>query len=77
MLSCNRFQPTLLNGRICYSHKQELGKGTKQGKKHGLLLMIDPGQFEQDQDEDQESSSFKITSTHCQVSQGLRQEAMH
>ena len=60
MLSCNRFQPTLLNGRICYSHKQELGKGTKQGKKHGLLLMIDPGQLEEDQDEDEESSSFKI-----------------
>ena len=49
VLACDSFQPDVLNGRLCYSLKNGMKSKTKQGKKSGMVLMIDPGQIEDDQ----------------------------
>lgn len=36
---CTSFKPTLLEGQLCY--KLDLKKGSDQGKKHELLLLLD------------------------------------
>ena len=55
--ACDSFQPVERNGRLCYTLKHGFASKSKQGKKQGLLLMIDPGQIE---DEDEESFSFEL-----------------
>ena len=60
VLACDSFQPDVVNGRLCYSLKNRLKGKTKLGKKYGLLLMIDPGQIQDGQNYDEESSSFEL-----------------
>ena len=73
--ACDSFQPVMHNGRHCYKLKYGFASKSKQGKKHGLLLMIDPGQIE---DEEEESFWFELYlhTLHCQASQVLRLAAM-
>ena len=54
-LACDRFEPSVIDGRLCYSLKDQLKRPTKQGKVNGLILMIDPGKTM-----DEESSSFEL-----------------
>ena len=54
-LACDSFEPYIIDGRLCYSLKDQLKRPTKQGKKNGLVLMIDPGKTM-----DEESSSFEL-----------------
>ena len=54
-LACDSFEPSIIDGRLCYSLKDELKRPTKQGKMNGLILMIDPAKTM-----DEESSSFKL-----------------
>ena len=61
LLACNSFGPSIVNGRLCYSLKDQLkGKKTRHGKKNGLMLMIDPGQIMDNQNDDEASSSFEL-----------------
>ena len=39
--ACDRFQPTVLDGQLCYSVKFD--KESKTGKSQGLLMVLDPG----------------------------------
>ena len=58
-LACDIFEPTLFNGRMCYSLKNEMTRKTKQGKANSLMLMIDPGQIEEE-NPNEESFSFEL-----------------
>ena len=40
--ACNKFEPVILEGQLCYSLKVA-GK-SKQGKSFGLLMILDPGE---------------------------------
>ena len=60
VLACDSFEQVIFDGRLCYSLKNEMKKGTKQGKRNGLLLMVDPGQIEGDKDVDRELPSFEL-----------------
>ena len=60
LLACNSFEPSLINGRLCYSLKDQLKGKTRHGKKNGLMLMIDPGQIMDNQNDDEASSSFEL-----------------
>ena len=47
---CNKFQPTILDGQLCYSldiSKLEVGP-TKTGKTNGLFLLLDPIPYQLD-----------------------------
>ena len=59
-IGCNHFLPTSFNGQLCYSLKEELKGETKQGKRNGLLLMIDPGHIGEIQREDEERPPFEV-----------------
>ena len=39
--ACNKFTPTLFDGKMCYALK--LDRKAKQGKGYGLWLLMDPG----------------------------------
>ena len=47
---CDKFQPTVLNGQLCYS--LDIAKltenETKSGKTHGLFLLLDPNPYQLD-----------------------------
>ena len=47
---CDKFQPTILNGQLCYS--LDIAKltenETKSGKTHGLFLLLDPNPYQLD-----------------------------
>ena len=60
LLACNSFEPSLINGRLCYSLKDRLKGKSRHGKKNGLMLMIDPGQIMDNQNDDEASSSFEL-----------------
>ena len=60
ILACDSFQPVVQNGRLCYSLKNKFERKAKRGKKHGLLLMIDPGKIEEKQNVDEEHFSFEL-----------------
>ena len=59
-LACDRFEQSVINGRLCYSLKAQLKGRTKQGKNNGLMLMIDPGKSMDNQNYDEESSFFEL-----------------
>ena len=44
---CDKFQPTILEGQLCYALDSALLKGysTKSGKSSGLLLLLDPNPY--------------------------------
>ena len=44
---CDKFQPTILEGQLCYTLDSALMKGysTKSGKSNGLLLLLDPSPY--------------------------------
>ena len=46
---CNKFEPTVLEGQLCYSLDlaKTVKKSTKAGKSNGLLIMIDPSPYSQ------------------------------
>ena len=60
LLACERFEPSIINGKLCYSLKDQLTGKPKQGKKNGLMMMIDPGQIEDNKNDNLESSSFEL-----------------
>ena len=65
---CNKFEPTILEGQLCYSiNVSKLEKRpTKAGKTKGLFLLLDPSpyQIEDDErsvgDERKKKESFKV-----------------
>ena len=59
-MACDSFEPSLINGKTCYSLKNQLKRKPKQGKKYGLVLMIDPGKTMDNQNDDEESSLFEL-----------------
>ena len=59
-LACDSFEPSVINGRLCYSLKDQLKRPTKYGRKNGLMLMIDPGQIIKRHNDDDKDGSFKI-----------------
>ena len=59
-LACDSFEPSVIDGRLCYSLKDQPKQPTKQGKRNGLLLMIDPGQTKPNQNDAEESYSFEL-----------------
>ena len=48
-IACDKFQPTLLDGQICYSlNKSSIEKGeTGTGERNGLFMIIDPGNYKE------------------------------
>ena len=44
MTFCDKFEPTILEGQLCYTLDvaKYTGKTTKRGKTNGLLLLLDP-----------------------------------
>ena len=50
---CDKFQPTIFDGQLCYTLGSALLKGnlTKQGKSAGLFLLIDPRPYDLEQKE--------------------------
>ena len=44
---CDKFQPTILEGQLCYKLDSALLKGfsTKSGQSNGLLLLLDPDPY--------------------------------
>ena len=59
-LACDSFEPSIIDGRFCYSLKDQLKRPTKYGRKNGLMLMIDPGQIIKRHNDDDKDGSFKI-----------------
>ena len=48
MTFCDKFEPTILEGQLCYSldaTKLDKRKTTKTGKQSGLLLLLDPNPY--------------------------------
>ena len=65
MIVCDKFQPTILEGQLCYTLNSALlkKKSTKSGKSNGLFLLLDPHPYrlsERDESttEDQEFKVF-------------------
>ena len=50
MTVCIKFQPTILEGQLCYSldiaNLRDSGTPTKSGKQNGLLLLLDPRPYD-------------------------------
>ena len=46
---CNKFEPTVLEGQLCYSLDlaETVKKSTKAGKSNGLFIMLDPSPYSQ------------------------------
>ena len=44
---CDKFQPTILEGQLCYTLESTLMKGytAKSGKSNGLFLLVDPNPY--------------------------------
>ena len=59
MTACSDFQPTVLDGQLCYSLNMSKSgtKESKSGMKNGLLLVIDPNSLHI---ENKEENSFRI-----------------
>ena len=60
---CDKFQPTILEGQLCYSLKiaklsENHKKSTKSGKEHGLLLLLDPKPYQLNHTEQNAESSM-------------------
>ena len=68
MTVCDKFEPTILEGQLCYSLEiNKLGeKPTKSGKTNGLFLLLDPNPYGLNSTgknihvSDTEEQSFKI-----------------
>ena len=71
MTVCNKFQPTILEGQLCYTLniaklRENPGIRTKSGKQNGLFLLLDPKPYHLNRvDESIESSevydqNFKV-----------------
>ena len=62
MTVCNKFEPTILEGQLCYSLDiAKLRIKTKPGKPNGLFLLLDPNPFPQNATEkDTDDQSFKV-----------------
>ena len=71
---CNKFQPTILDGQLCYSldiAKLEVGP-TKSGKANGLFLLLDPVPYQLDSsNEDGNIQIKKKTLPEAQRTQGI------
>ena len=71
---CTNFHPTVLEGQLCYSLDLESLKTSvppKMGKEHGLLLILDANQYEEDKvDLDNEDISFDSLSLTTKKSVG-------
>ena len=48
MTMCDKFQPTIFEGQLCYSVDiaKLKGKSTKSGKTNGLFLLLDPNPYQ-------------------------------
>ena len=61
---CDKFEPTILEGQLCYSlDMAKLGIKTKPGKSNGLFLLLDPNPFPQNATEktaETDDQSFKV-----------------
>ena len=65
---CDKFQPTILEGQLCYALDSALLKGhsTKSGKSSGLLLLLDPNPYHLNQKGksawgfNEDDSTFKV-----------------
>ena len=47
---CNKFEPTILEGQLCYSIDvaKTLKRPPKEGKSNGLWILVDPNPYKQD-----------------------------
>ena len=61
---CDKFQPTILEGQLCYSLDiaQLGGKQAKSGKSNGLFLLLDPNPYQLNVTDKnvEENLSFKV-----------------
>ena len=59
---CNKFQPTILEGQLCYSLDitKLKEKTTKSGKTNGLFLLLDPNPYQLDSTSSNENGDIQI-----------------
>ena len=63
---CDKFEPTILEGQLCYSIDvaKLKKKPTEAGKSRGLFLLLDPSPYQIQDDErgveDERSKTFKV-----------------
>ena len=60
---CDKFQPTIFEGQLCYSVDiaKLKGKSTKSGKTNGLFLLLDPNPYQlNSSDKDDNIQSMKL-----------------
>ena len=70
---CDQFQPTVLEGQVCYSLHLDFINTSKSkiGKRQGILLVLDSGTFDLRKDVETESSYVKnIASLDLEASNG-------
>ena len=63
MTVCDKFQPTILEGQLCYTLDGAIMKknSTKSGKSNGLFLLLDPHPYPLDQkDNNTGGQNFKL-----------------
>ena len=75
--ACDKFRPTVLQGQLCYSLDLSLiaTNRTKADLREGLLLMIDPGRYEDENDEPSmklDTDGFKIYVNTLESFTGLK-----
>ena len=60
-IACDKFQPTLLDGQLCYSlNKSSFEKGeTGTGERNGFFLIIDPGNHIEPTDDATSPNNFE------------------
>ena len=61
---CDKFQPTILEGQLCFTLKttslRNSGTPTKSGKQNGLLLLLDPKPYQLDHTNESAESSYMM-----------------
>ena len=59
---CDKFQPTILEGQLCYTIDSALLKknSAKSGKSNGLLLLLDPKPYQLDHTNEGAERNFKV-----------------